>query len=847
MLAENCSNLLAVTLAPGVQLGPYKILAAIGAGGMGEVYRARDTRLGRDVAIKVLPETFASDEEARARFHREAKAVAALSHPNILAIHDLGVEGEIAYFVTELLDGQNLRDKIKDSALAAPMAVEIAVQVAKGLAAAHEKGIVHRDLKPANVFVTRDGRIKILDFGLAKVCWSGEAGAVSQGTTIDVNTEPGIVLGTVGYMSPEQVRGQPPDHRTDIFSFGSLLYEMLSGRPAFLGESGIETMNAILKEEPPTISSMSGRGIPPGLEAILRRCLEKNPGERFQSARDLAFALEKFSGMGGRTAVRKRGAPSIGGPRAASASSVTYEQLTLRRGSIASARFSPDGQTIFYAAAWNNSALEIFEARPGTSFMSRALGLTQANLLSISKNGTLAVTVGQVHRELRGTPRAATLAEVPMTGGVPRLLLESVLDGDWAPDGRTLAIIRSAPPRAQLEMPPGNLLWASAGRLRLPRVSPDGKWLAFVECPDPTDTRGSLIIADLAGKEVARAPDGAGSFGLAWSANGREVWYSSGDMIGALTPEGRARVVVRYPVIVRLLDIGRNGRLLLARSTVRMGIRGRRSASDEERELGWLAFSWPEDLSPDGQHLLFTDHSIWGEQLYSVWLRGTDGSPAVKLGDGRGLALSPDGKWVLVLRMTQPRHLVLVPTGVGDTRSLPRGPITAYGSARWLSDGGRIVFCAVEGSGRWRTYVQDIAGGLPEPLTPEGFSGTEGTTGLHVSPDEASILVRGPEGIYACRMGGGEPKRLPDLELGESVGSWSSGGNAIFTWRNTSQRLEVTRMDLTTGARTPWLTSDLPDTTCAWIYVVRLTPDGHAYAYGYADREDTLFLVEGLR
>jgi serine/threonine protein kinase len=279
-------------LAAGSRLGPYEVLGPLGAGGMGQVYRGRDTRLNRDVAIKVLPQSLSLDPSALARFEREAQAVAALSHPNILAIHDFVNESGLAYAVTELLDGDTLRARLKDGALPPRKAIEIALGIARGLAAAHARGIVHRDLKPENVVVTTDSVVKILDFGLAKTADAGPDSAAD--TRLAADTTPGTVMGTVGYMAPEQVRGQAVDARADLFAFGVVLYEMLAGERPFARETAAETMTAILKEDPPEFPTM--RAIAPALERIVRHCLEKQPGERFQTARDVAFALESLSG-----------------------------------------------------------------------------------------------------------------------------------------------------------------------------------------------------------------------------------------------------------------------------------------------------------------------------------------------------------------------------------------------------------------------------------------------------------------------------------------------------------------------------------------------------------------------
>ena len=277
-------------LTTGERLGPYEIFGLIGKGGMGEVYRARDTRLDRTVAIKVLPAEFSAQEERLRRFEQEAQVLGALSHPNLLAIHDVGAQNGTHFLVSELLEGESLRQRLEEGALPVRKAMDLGVQIAKGLAAAHEKGIVHRDVKPDNIFLTRDGRAKILDFGLAKQ--SSTEGSGENATITAVATQPGMVLGTAGYMSPEQVRGKPADARSDIFSLGAILYEMVAGLRAFQRDSSVETMNAILKEDPPPISG----NIPPAIERVIRRCLEKGPEERFQSARDLSFALEALDG-----------------------------------------------------------------------------------------------------------------------------------------------------------------------------------------------------------------------------------------------------------------------------------------------------------------------------------------------------------------------------------------------------------------------------------------------------------------------------------------------------------------------------------------------------------------------
>ncbi|MCI0605143.1 serine/threonine protein kinase [bacterium] len=470
-------------LQTGSLIGPYEILSPIGAGGMGEVYRAKDPRLGREVAIKVLPAQFSADADRLRRFEQEARAAGILNHPNILTVYDIGVQEDSPYVVSELLVGETLRDRIGGSALNYQKAIEYALQIAHGLAAAHDKGIVHRDLKPENIFVTRDGRIKILDFGLAKLTIPEPvSGGRSSLVTVDPGTQPGMVLGTVGYMSPEQVRSREVDHRSDLFAFGTILYEMITGRRAFHRDSTADTMSAILKEDPVDPSS-TNKSVPAALERIIRHCLEKSPEERFQSARDLAFDLEMISGISGTgaaesitvQAARKglRGSRLlpllllISGLAVGAAATLLFTQnsvkqetpifqrLTFRRGYISASRFAPDRQTILYSAAWSGAPSEVFSTRP-QSPASRSLNLQLSELLAISSTGEMAVLLNS--RFMTGWQRTGTLARVPIDGGAPREIVEDVQDADWTPDGSELAVIRNVPGKRRLEFPIGNII-----------------------------------------------------------------------------------------------------------------------------------------------------------------------------------------------------------------------------------------------------------------------------------------------------------------------------------------------------------------------------------------------------
>jgi serine/threonine protein kinase len=494
-----------MALASGIKLGPYEILSALGAGGMGEVYRARDPRLGREVAIKVLPSGCAPDSERLRRFEQEARATAALNHPNILAVFDIGSQDNSPYIVSELLDGETLRERLNSGALPVRKAVEYALQISRGLAAAHDHGIFHRDLKPENIFITRDGHVKILDFGLAKLTMPepGSSGLSAQ-ATLDSVTGRGVLLGTLRYMSPEQCRGASVDARSDLFSFGAVLYEMLSGRRAFRGDTTADTISSILKEEPPDLAT-TGRDVPPMLERIVHHCIEKDPTQRFQSARDIAFALEALSST----------SSSVAGPAAAPAPAIavttrkswlvpgllgaiivlvagvallivrvnapapeppSYRQLTFSRESIASARFAPDQRTIIYGIARVGTQTELFSLAPD-SHAPVSLGLKDVDVESISSAGEM-LLIQQRHSLVR-VARVGVLARAPMSGAAPRPMMNDVADADWGPDNQ-IAVARYVEGHFRIEYPIGHALYEpSAGYVSNVRVSPKGDWVAF--------------------------------------------------------------------------------------------------------------------------------------------------------------------------------------------------------------------------------------------------------------------------------------------------------------------------------------------------------------------------------
>ncbi|HEX5031268.1 MAG TPA: protein kinase [Candidatus Eisenbacteria bacterium] len=856
-----------MSISAGATLGPYEILAPLGSGGMGDVYRARDPRLGRDVAVKVLPPAFASDPNRLARFEQEARAVAALNHPNIVAIYDVGKDPEgRPYLVTELIEGTTLRTRLSDEPLPLRQAVDFGLQIAHGLAAAHDRGIVHRDLKPENLFVTKDRRVKILDFGLAKVV--GPRGGIESTIAVGA-TESGTVLGTVGYMAPEQVRGETADHRSDLFAFGSILYEMIAGRRAFQALTAAETMTAILRSDPPPMGAPGQ--IPSSIERVVRHCLEKTPGERYQSAHDLAFQLEGALGPGdgaeGAARAKPRGrwlavtallAAIVGGllavaPRWLSppAKPPEFHRVTFRPGFAWSGRFAPDGRTIVYSAAWGEAPLETYSTRP-ESPESRALGLKNASILSISKSGEMAVLLDASYAG--GWAYRGTLARVPLEGGAPREILDSVLWADWEPGGRDLAVVRESGGERRLEYPIGKVLYKAAGTIGEPRFSPKGDLIAFLDHPIFGDDRGSVSVVDRRGSVRRLTSVWKSIQGIAWAPGGKEIWFTAADegpirALYAVTPGGRLRTVMNPPGSLSLQDISPSGGVLLAEWRIRYGITGRSGADAGERDLSWLDWSAVRDFSHDGTQILFSEGGEGGGPSYGVYLRPTDGSPAVRLGEGETLALSPDGQWVLSVPRGDKPHPVLLPTGAGQARSLPAGPLHEYQNGTWLKDGRVLLEASEPGHGN-RYYVQDVNGGMPQAVTPENVAGFG--FGAHTaSPDGRKVIARGPGGSIAMwPLGPGEPTPVSGLVAGDVPIRWADDGRTLYVARAAAGRreLELARVDLPTGRRTLWKELVPRDAIGATrIGSPMVSPDGKAYAYTYGSHTADLYLVEGLR
>jgi hypothetical protein len=820
------------------RIGRFTVLGLLGKGGMGEVYRARDRQLGREVAIKVLPAALRSDPVWIARFEREARAIGQLSHPNLLALYDVGVHEGASYVVTELLDGTTLRARL-GVPLPVARAVEIGADIAAGLAAAHDKGIVHRDVKPENIFLTRDGHVKILDFGLAKYQPIGDVGAAVEG----LPTEPGAILGTVGYMAPEQVRGKPVDARSDIFSLGIVLYEMVAGQPPFAAGNDAEVMAAVLRDAPLPLPA----AVPWTVARLIARCLEKDALERFQSARDLAVDLrEALSGKEPARPRRRRRWPLVAAGAAALAAAallavrglapaplearVTYSRLTFRQGVVGNARLAPDERTVIYSASFGSEGSRVYATVPDGR-ESRALTEPGYTLAAVGRDGELAV--------LRGK----TLARMSLSGAAPRDVADGVKEADFLATGE-LVVLRAG----AIELPLDHPVYRSPGIAVSLRAARAGDRVAFVEHPIAGDGAGRVCTVTRAGA-YACATDAHWNVmdHVAWAPDHDELWFSaleesSRGGIYAVAPSGPVRRLLGMPLPTSLLDIGRHGAVLRI-DDMRMSARYR-DPGGVERDLSWLDSSMVTGIAPDGSAILIAEGGMGSSSDYEAYLRPTDGGPAVHLGAGFPATLSDDKQWVVLFQRHDDRQrLVVMPTGSGAARELrpDAHPPYGYNSPHFFPGQTRIVYEA-RGPGGWQVLGQDIAGGDPVPLTGAGLRLTQAA----VSPDGRTLLLRDAEGRTLLQpLAGGDARPLPQVRAGVDPLRFSSDGRALFLLAAADLRhARVTRLDLETGEETP--VHDLDTDTDRVSVLPSLSADGKTVAYSVWKGERSLFVASGL-
>jgi len=869
-------------LAPGTLLGPYEILSPIGAGGMGEVYKARDAKLDRFVAVKVLPPHLTHHPEALGRFEREVKAVAALSHPNILAIHDFGTHEGATYAVMELLEGETLRLRLEAGAMPLRKAAELAAQIASGIAAAHGKGIIHRDLKPENLFITREGRVKLLDYGLAKQHGGLLSGSSSnpdlatQAMSGGLHTSDGTILGTVGYMSPEQVRGEPADPRSDIFSFGVVFFEMLTGRRAFLEATSAETLTAILKRDP--MDALEETPLPAVADRILRHCLEKNPAERFQSASDLAFDLQSIAGATtsssthARAAARKDGwsapwkAAALGGllllpagfllgRKGSGAAEPVLQRITFQRGTVETARFTPDGKTVVYSARWQGRDPAVFTIQPGTP-ESRALGMENTSLHAVSPSLELAVQ--RAPRLWYGT-FTGRLARVPLNGGGARDIQPDIHRADWNSATGALVTVHPEESGWRLESPPGALLHQSVGMLDFPKASRDGKTIAVWEnkitsgwsmYPDA----GRIQLVEGAGKIRTLAEDFRCS-GLAWSPDGSEVWATeclAGNMtrLWGITPKGRRRLIWSAPGFLALQDASVSGRVLLLVRQVQSAVLALPAGATREMDASVFDGSNATDLSPDGRTLVISEGGSGVGKDGAVFTRGMDGSSPVNLGKGQAYVLSPDGAFVAVTNIEGVSQLRLVPTGMGTSREIPLSGLEDVGNPAFLPDGRNIIFSARRGTEGSRHYMVPLAGGPPKPVTPEGTG--EWSNQKTISPDGRWFAGNRdtPGGVVMSLHPLDEGSAVPvkGLTAADIPIRWTPDGKGFYVFNREGLPARIQRFDFATGKKTPVKEFSPQDPGgVSGVRSLVMTPDGRAFAFNIHRSLSDLYLVDGLK
>lgn len=874
-----------MTLTAGTRLGPYEILAPLGAGGMGEVYRAKDTRLGRDVAIKVLPARFSSSPELRERFEREARAISSLNHARICTLHDVGHQDGVDFLVMEYLEGESLAEKLRKGPLLLREALKIGMEVCEALDVAHRAGIVHRDLKPANIMLTKTGA-KLMDFGLAKASAAGSSASrsapllsaaetISGPSPMSPLTGAGQVIGTIQYMSPEQIEGKEADARSDVFALGAVFYEMATGQRPFEGKSQISVASAILEKDPAPIRQLQPL-TPATFERVVSTCLQKNPDERFQSARDIRLELNWIAeapiaetnpgessapnkslrflpwALATALAIAMAAAAWLYRRDTGPAAIPTYKQLTFERGFVYAARFAADGRSVMYSASWNGQPLQIYSTDPGSP-ESRALNLLNSTLFAASAKD-LAISIGCRDRYIGDCQ--GTLALVPVSGGAPREIAEEVVAADWTSDGSEMALVRHTEGNYRLEYPRGKVIYESSKPLGFVRIAPGGKSLAIAQSAGEWGDAGQVLVLDGSGKQLTHSQMYVSLEGIAWPPSGEEVWLAGttdagwADAIYALRMNGQERIVLRLPGMLRLHDISRDGAVLLSKDLWRSDIMFRGGNEKSERNLSWLDYAQLRDITDDGKMVSIAD---WGQAAGTsalAFVRKTDGSPAVKLGAWDEPVLSPDGTSVLAVEgaTVGTGKPSVVPIGVGEIQKFDVDAIQNVQSMGWMPDGKSFYYGADDGHG-FRMYVQDLAGGPPRAVTPLITVKSYYFETHLVSPDGKFLFARDASGkakLYP--LAGGAAQDVVGLMPDDVWITWAKDVKEAYVFHDEKTSATIYRLDVTSGKRQ--VVSKLAPADTAGVTSISdvlYTPDGKAYAYSDTQELSELFMATGVK
>jgi len=856
---------------PGVRLGPYEVAELLGRGAWGEVWRARDPRLGRNVAIKLLLGPRTSPTALR-DLEREARTASALSHPNIVTVHDVSLGSSPPFLVLELVAGRTLAALVSAGALPVPRALDLAAQVAAGLAAAHEAGLVHRDVKPANVLVTREGHAKILDFGLALLSAPSVA-SPNDATIPSAGTAHGVAVGTPAYMAPEQAEGRDVDFRADQFALGAVLHELLTGRRTFARGSVVETLAAVVRDEPEPIPRL-----PEVLDApvrwVLARCLAKDPEARYAATHDLARDLRDLATLAsgrGPSASGTSGPPRAFRRRTAVAAAAvavallfagagtgflsrrpplpSFRQLTFRRGTVWAARFTPGGEDVVYGASWDGSAAHLYSTRieGGPSV---PLGQGDASLLAISPSGELLVSLDA--RPWLVYSAIGTAARMPLVAGAPRAVLEGVAAADTVASSPDLLAVTRKDGKTRLEVSGGRLLFETPGWISHVRASPDGLSVAFLHHPVIPDDGGDVLLVPVSGGEVRALSSGWMSLvGLSWAPSGDEVWFTATGETGsrtlrAVTRSGRVREIYRMPGNLTLHDVSKKGLVLLAHDTVRIGAQMVEEGS-EERDVSWLDATLLTDISPDGRTLLFTEFGEGGGARYSASLRPANGGPAVTLGSGFATDLAADGKRVLSFGPNASIGLGLVPTGTGPTTPVAMAPVVAPSWASFLPGGESFLVVGADESQGVRLWHMATANGPAHAISPPGVD-ARFSAGAP-SPDGKTVAVAMDDGdLLFCSLAGDEPRRLSTSPRALVPIAWIDAGKQLLAFARNGPGADVVRLDPGTGASVAVRRLGPSDPAgVIGIPTVRVTPDARIWAWSYARNLSELYVAEGLK